>query len=698
MKKIFILIFCFFILCGCTLANQKSDAEILTEFSNTIFLPEETSENLILASEFEYGSYIISAQWISEDESLLSNTGTIFATDETNYVSLVLILTLNETQISKSFDITILPLDNTETANNILDKISIPSSTDNHLSLDLFIKYKDKNYKISWNSSDEDIMTSRGKICFDTMERTVTLTATINYDGSTYSKDFNIIVLPFDTGIMTNFLNQLNIPSSTSNSIELPNSATIGSNNFEISWQSNNENIMDNRGNINIVTTDTEITLNATMTLDNVSISKDFKITVNKTDEAELSNIIYNIIKIPTVITSNIFLPTNLGNNLVGTWKSEKENLISTTGVINDNISTPQKTTLTFEIRIGDKLMTFNFDTTVQPIKHFIMANTFDGQLDNLFINNEGKLEIIDGKLSGTYYSNEIQTHQFSEAVATWCALTSTTSTCELLVSLKINNSYSEYITYGEWGLGLKNGSTDQSNSLIKLVDDEIKTLNNKYADGIKFKLVLKRKSSSDKSPVVSLVTFALNLVNYTYDIDSSLIKESVKYDVPKLYQHDVPTIGNSICSITSSTMLLKYKGYSFSDKNPLEHEYLASMFYDYGNKIYGNWVFNCVGMSSYGERAYVKRFFSINEFLYSLQEVGPMAASIKGTVKYYSLTQNTSSSYTTAGHLLVVTGYEITPSETYIYINDPNVNGVAIRMTLPDFLNIWRNVSYIIE
>ena len=144
--------------------------------------------------------------------------------------------------------------------------------------------------------------------------------------------------------------------------------------------------------------------------------------------------------------------------------------------------------------------------------------------------------------------------------------------------------------------------------------------------------------------------------------------------------------------------MLLKYKGYNFTDKNPLEHEYLASIFYDYGNKIYGNWVFNCVGMSSYGERAYVKRFFSVNEFLYSLQEVGPMAASIKGTVKYYSLTQNNSSSYTSAGHLLVVTGYEITPSATYIFINDPNVSGVAIRMTLPDFLNIWRNVSYIIE
>mgnify|MGYP003310476514 CR=1 FL=1 len=81
--------------------------------------------------------------------------------------------------------------------------------------------------------------------------------------------------------------------------------------------------------------------------------------------------------------------------------------------------------------------------------------------------------------------------------------------------------------------------------------------------------------------------------------------------------------------------MLLKFKGYNFTDKDPLEHQYLAGLFKDYGNNIFGNRVFNCVGMSAYGERAYVKRFFSTNEFLYSLQEVGPMAASIKGTVKY---------------------------------------------------------------
>jgi hypothetical protein len=102
--------------------------------------------------------------------------------------------------------------------------------------------------------------------------------------------------------------------------------------------------------------------------------------------------------------------------------------------------------------------------------------------------------------------------------------------------------------------------------------------------------------------------------------------------------------------------------------------------------------------MSSFGERAYVKRFYNVNEFLYSVQQAGPMAASIKGTVKYVNMTTGAQGSYNTAGHLLVVTGFEITDNGTYIYINDPNVKGVAIKTTLEDFLSIWRNVSYILE
>ena len=178
------------------------------------------------------------------------------------------------------------------------------------------------------------------------------------------------------------------------------------------------------------------------------------------------------------------------------------------------------------------------------------------------------------------------------------------------------------------------------------------------------------------------MIALAIEMSNYTYNVDISSLPKEVKYDVPKLYQHEVPSIGGIICSATSSTMLLKYKGHDFSDKAQYEHEYIAGIVLDHGNNIYGNWVYNTIGMSSFGETAYVKRFYSYEEMLHCLATTGPIAASIKGT------TITSVRTYTTAGHLIVVTGYKIEGNNITIYVNDPNIVGVAVEMTLQNFLN----------
>ena len=81
-----------------------------------------------------------------------------------------------------------------------------------------------------------------------------------------------------------------------------------------------------------------------------------------------------------------------------------------------------------------------------------------------------------------------------------------------------------------------------------------------------------------------------------------------------KINQNVVPVIGNSICSPTSSTMLLKYKGHDFSQFDEYENRYIANLARDYGNEIFGNWVYCTVIMTSFGERAYVMRMYSLDE------------------------------------------------------------------------------------
>ena len=711
MKKLILILILSLCLIGCSPSDtndgnnddnndnnivEKTDLEILQEVSSLISIPEEVDSDISLPTSYNYEDKVISISWESSDEEIISNDGKVSLQESTILINLTCTLTLNNEVYISYYDVLVDALSVEEIVENIFNTIELPTTISEDITLPRNTTYLEKRYGIVWTSNNTNAINDDGEIVRNTTDIKTTLTASIYYNRVEYTKDFEITILKFDETNMKNYLSNLDL-SIIDNKLDLPKNIEIENINYSLLWESNKPEVISSNGKIGLCLEETTVNLTCTMSIDNVSISESFEILVPKTSESEILNLIDNIYTIPTLIHNDYYLPTNLKYGLVGSWQSSDETIISNTGTINKNTSI-QDVSLTLTINIGDSTMTKTYETKVAYTPHFITNKIFNGTHQNTIVTNDGKVELNPESLEGYYESLEITSSEFNELVATWCATSSEKATCELFVSLKVNGSWSSYITYGEWGLGLKNGSTDQTNALIKLVDDEVKVLNNKYATAIKYKVVFKRASLSISSPALSLVTFALNLKDYTYDVDASLLKDKVLYDVPRLYQHDVPSIGNIICSATSSTMLLKYKGHDFSAFDTYEHNYIANLVKDYGNNIFGNWVYNCVGMSAFGETAYVKRFYSTNEFLYSIQEVGPMAASIKGTVKYINLTTNEAGQYTSSGHLLVVTGYEITDTSTYIYINDPNVRGVAIKVVLEDFLSFWRNVSYVIE
>lgn len=700
MKKylfLFLVIFVIFF-SGCS-DNKENDIKILNEVLNTITLPEETNENLILPKEFYYQDYKVIAKWNSTDYEHLTNDGIISQDiEEDIYVTLDLELSLNEQFITHSFDIIILPKDDSQIANEILELISTPSTIDNDYVFPIFVNYNEMKYRITWESSDKNIIDENLNIAYNQSDKSITMQATIKYNRVEYEKKFNIVVSAFNTEHINEYLNTLSIPEELENNLNLIDEYQNNNDLYKFSWKSNKENVLSNDGKKGLVLNDTDVVLTLIVSIGNVLIEKEFRIRVSKSTLNQIDDVINDVVHIQPIITNNIFLVPSIFDLITLSWTSSNESVISNKGIINQNLAKPTTVILTVNYMIGENEMSKEYKTVIAPVQHLYKSDKFEGEFNGTELNSKGNIVLQDNVNEGTFISKEYDHPGFYEAIGSWNALTSSVTTCEFLVSLKVNGTYSDYISYGQWGLGLKNKCVSQTNSLIKLSDDEIKVLNNKNAEGFKYKIILRRKNVTDKTPIVFFVSLAFNIKNYSYSFDKSLVKNETKYDVPKLYQHDVPIIGNSICSITSSTMLLKYKGHDFTKYNSLEHEYIAELFKDYGNNIYGNWVYNCVGMGSYGERAYVKRFADTYEFLYSLQEIGPMAASISGTVKYTKLSTNTNSSYTTNGHLIVVTGYEITDDNTYIYINDPNVSGVAVKMELTDFLNVWRNIGYIVE
>ena len=697
MKKLFLFIFVFLLLTGCK-TNKIPNTEILNHVLNSIDLPLETTTDLDLPNSYVYEDTTIKATWLSSNEEILSSSGQVFRSREDETVLLTLRLQIDEDFLENTYEIIVLAQEDEVIATEILALLSLPTEINSSISLTQSIKYDNNNYKVNWESSNTNILSNKGILTYQQTDNNLSLTATISYNKTRYSKTFEILVKAFDTSEMEYYLNSLTIPNTISENISLPNSYKTSKYNYNLYWTSNNQDIISNEGVVGIVLKDSNVTLTASICIDNVTLTKEFNITVKKSSSDQILSIIEENIKLQKTISDNIFLPIDLGNDITCNWSSSDESIISSEGLFNTDFTGHKVVTLTANINIGGEIMTKEYNIIANQTDHFKLITTFDGTFENLHITKDGKLSINEGEVIGTFISKDYDHIGFQKAVASWGALSNTQATCELFVSVKVGNKFSEYISYGEWGLGRQNKCEPQTKDLIKLVEDEIFVLNNKTATGFKFKIVLRRFDTNTPSPLVSLVAFSFEIKNYSYDFDKSLVGLSKIYDVPKLYQHDVPGIGGIICSATSSCMLLKYKGHDFWKINNLEHEYMAAMVKDYGNNIYGNWVYNCVAMSAYKETAYVKRFANTYEFLYSLQEIGPMAASIKGTVKYTKQADGSSGSYNTAGHLLVVTGYEITNNGTFIYINDPNVNGVAIKQTLEDFLAIWRNISYIIE
>lgn len=317
-------------------------------------------------------------------------------------------------------------------------------------------------------------------------------------------------------------------------------------------------------------------------------------------------------------------------------------------------------------------------------------------ELDNLKYENE-KIVLIDKTHDGILQSPVINTLDFDQLVASWACVTSPLDTCEVMVRVLVNGKMSKYFTYGNWGLGKENIYYDQDDEFVKMSVDEVLLKDNALANGFQFKVILKNNA------ILSLVAVTMHIPNYEYAVDASSLPSIVWYDVPKLNQNIVPVIGNEMCSATTSAMLLKFKGFNFSDKDSeFEHRYVASLVADPGHRapMYGNWVYNTAAIGAFGLDSYVARVYSWDELKYHLAHVGPVGASIKGDTGIYK----------TGGHLLVVCGYKEVGNNKYVLCNDPNINArfgrdkyghdlfVYVEYPLEVFLKFFRGVIYVVE
>ncbi len=504
-----------------------------------------------------------------------------------------------------------------------------------------------------------------------------------------------------DEEYLNTVIEMIAIPNETSKNLDLPSSIDYDGDSAYIKWSSNNRELMSDDGRIVRNNQNRDAVLTANVSYNDLSKSKNFTITILGYNPEEQFNMIIPKIKMPSTLSENLQLITSMeGYDVEFKWKSDNKEILSDEGIYNEP-NFPTKVTMKLTLSLDGKtkevnyeMMTLNTKTNnhllIDTPKKFNPTNFNDVVLDN-----DNHLILLNDAIYGEYVSDIFETASFKSMVGSWSCVTGIDRTVEVLFRVRVNGNWSDYLSYGEWGLGKNNYGISQTTSdkLAKMSTDELMICNNLTATAVQYKIILKRDTASSSSPVLSLVAMTFEIPGYNYSPSQAELEKlpnKVDYDVPKLNQNIVPQIGNIICSATSTTMLLKYKGMSFLEyDSSYEHRYVAALVYDSAHKIYGNWVYNVAVMGAFGFNAYVKRMYSIDELKLHLYNVGPIAASVKGNMQGY---------YTTNGHLIVIRGYEIVNGVTYFICNDPNLRDVEVRYTENTIKNVWRNIAYVIE
>jgi len=695
LKLFFILLFSLLFITGC---SSGSDEDKFKKFVEDFKVPLTISceEQLNLEEHYEFENLNIDVVWESSDTDAMPSIYDINFYETDTFVTLKGVFSFNNYSLTRDFNITILAATDEQIVRIVGDSFAMTTTYEdkyNNLTyqynLPAQIKYTDFRVKCTWTSDHPEIINNSGDAFLVAEDTGVVLTGKFKLNDEVYEKEFNVIVKKFDDSLFMNELNKINFANEIEESIELPNSIKVDGNEYPINWESNKPEAISNEGKLSYVSQNTSVTLSANIVIKNMTITKDYQIIVKPISGLTAIEAIIDSINIPTIVSTDIILEKDI-NGVQIEWTSSDLNTINSNGIINKENTNFKDVKLTAKLTAGKATSTIEFDIKVSYQSHMFLDRTFTGTKENTVIKGS-KLVLADNKLSGSYTTDIIECAGFTECVGSYSATSSTTEICELKVRLRIKGTWTKYFTYGEFGKGLENGFSNQTSTSSKMVEDEIMVTSGS-ADAFQLQLILKRSSVNEKGPIVSLLALAIDYVTHNYSVDITGIKNEVKHDVPKLYQHSVPTIGNIICSVTSSTMLMLYRGYSFEGLADYPHQYMAGILKDYGHNIYGNWAYNCIGMSSFGAISYVKRFYSYNEIIHHLCYVGPVAASIKGTFVTDAKT------YTTNGHLIVLTGYKIDGNKIYFYVNDPNIYGVSTRCTIEALTNVNRMVSYIIE
>lgn len=297
----------------------------------------------------------------------------------------------------------------------------------------------------------------------------------------------------------------------------------------------------------------------------------------------------------------------------------------------------------------------------------------------------EGHL-CLDEVKEGQFVSAPISLPECDTLLVSWCCYRRGGSVEMLLSYEKADGTYSDFFSFGEWSAKPcgKSRKTEEG-----VMDQDTLLLPRKTT-----RVIVKARltTGADGSGDPWLLRFAV-AYNGTprFAVDTSALPSEVLLDVPPRSQMVVPVIGNIICSPTSTSMCMDYRGLSLPTAD------VAAMCYDHGENIYGNWLFN---VACAGEQGFEAHFdmYDVEAAMHCLAQGVPLAFSIQSVEGQIT---NAPQAYR-HGHLICVIGYKTVNGRLHFVVNDPassDINAVRRLYDAEELASAWKmGAVYVIK
>lgn len=278
----------------------------------------------------------------------------------------------------------------------------------------------------------------------------------------------------------------------------------------------------------------------------------------------------------------------------------------------------------------------------------------------------------------------------FDELMLSWNAARPALGKFLFYISVK-TNEWSPWLLYASWGNeGQSSFQSASPESPVKVFQDALEVLDGKKATGFQIKIIAEGSASLKSIHGLHVYT---NGDKGQGEQKPTFDTASIDLKIPGLSQMILDhSRHKDLCSPTSTAAVIRY----LSKDSALDPVDFTKQVWDAGFDIFGNWVFNVAGASTYfGSewKGWVERLNGFDDIYRYLAQGAPVVVSVRGPLP------GSAQPYA-KGHLMAVIGYNA--AQKRVMCMDPafpSNDQTHVTYDLSDFIQAWGrrgNVAYV--